>query len=489
MNAMLCTLRTLTLLLTLGVATNARAQFRELATFAPRDANAIVAIDVAALQKTRMAEEQGWSRKLETAYVNRSIYLPPEASQLLVASTLRMDRGFDSDSTVAVLKSVRNYSLPAIARANGGRIEALRGKDVVAGTGDSFLVPLAPDVLAIFAPENRQLASRWIGELSGSRPAALSPFLSQALAAISQDQQIVLAIDLQDAVSAAEVREKLVAARTLDGSPYKLDDVATQLATLKGATILVAVGLDARATAHVEFGQPVGVSAAIAKRIILDVVREQGLEMDDLADHHFNVSGNAVIVEGALSSSGLRRLMSLLEIPPPRLEPEATPPADGAATSAETMATASQAYYRSVVSLLDDLRGDRAKQDPRGGMDAVWMNKYAQKIDRLPVLNVDAEILDWGAKTAQTLRVMASTRSKAGLSAGAQKSGLRTGAFTDSYYNVGVNSATATANDANQIDVQTANVATANRVEGWRLIDNATADIRRSATQRYGVEF
>ena len=50
-------------------------------------------------------------------------------------------------------------------------------------------------------------------------------------------------------------------------------------------------------------------------------------------------------------------------------------------------------------------------------------------------------------------------------------------------------SATATANDANQIDVQTGNVATANRVEGWRLIDNATAELRKKETQRYGIDF
>ncbi len=181
--------------------------------------------------------------------------------------------------------------------------------------------------------------------------------------------------------------------------------------------------------------------------------------------------------------------MSLLEIPAPLLAETEQPAAEVKSTSADAKAATSQAYYRTVVSMLDDLRGDRSKQDPRGGMDAVWMEKYAQKIDRLPVLNVDEELLNWGTKTAQTLRIMAATRSKAGLSAGSQKSGLRTGVYTDSYYNVGVSTATATANDANQIDVQTGNVATANRVEGWRLIDNATADIRKTATQRYGVEF
>ena len=57
------------------------------------------------------------------------------------------------------------------------------------------------------------------------------------------------------------------------------------------------------------------------------------------------------------------------------------------------------------------------------------------------------------------------------------------------WFRTNIQNATATANNANQIDVQTGNVATGQRVEGWRLIDNATADIRKKSTQRYGVEF
>jgi hypothetical protein len=85
---------------------------------------------------------------------------------------------------------------------------------------------------------------------------------------------------------------------------------------------------------------------------------------------------------------------------------------------------------------------------------------------------------------------MATTRRGAGLSAGSQKSALRSGAYYDSYYNtVSYTSGTAAARDANQVDVQTANIATAKRVEGWQLIDNATAEVRKKQTQRYGVDF
>ena len=225
------------------------------------------------------------------------------------------------------------------------------------------------------------------------------------------------------------------------------------------------------------------------KQITRNVLANNGLQLDDFDQVHFNVTGQSLTAEAQMSKGGLRRLLSLLDVPAPAIETSesATTKTDN---SSDQRGAKSLAYFRSVTSLLEDLRGDRTKQDPRGGQDAVWMDKYAQKIDRLPVLDVDEEVLDWGTKTAQTLRVMATSRRGAGLSAGSQKSGLRTGGYYDSYYNVGsINNATATANNANQIDVQTGNVATGQRVEGWRLIDNATADIRKKSTQRYGVEF
>ncbi len=305
---------------------------------------------------------------------------------------------------------------------------------------------------------------------------------------VGKDRQIVLALDLEDVVSASDATARLQASKLLAGTPYKVDQVAGELQSLLGVVIEIEISTDARARARIDFARPVTFSAEIAKQITMATLAEQGLAVDDLAKHLFVISGKTITVEGELSSTGLRRILSLLDLPGSSAA-DVSGAASPETASGDMTAQKSQAYFRSVVSLLDDLRGDRTKQDPRGGQDAVWMDKYAQKIDRLPVLGVDNELLDWGAKTAQTLRVMAGQRRNAGLSAGAQKSGLRTGVFTDSFFNVGVSTATATAADANQIDVQAGNQATVTRVEGWRLIDNATAEMRRKQTQRYQIEF
>jgi hypothetical protein len=136
------------------------------------------------------------------------------------------------------------------------------------------------------------------------------------------------------------------------------------------------------------------------------------------------------------------------------------------------------------------LRGDRDKQNFGGsGPTVAWLEKYAQKIDRLPVLDVDPEVLDWGGKTAQTMRVMTSIQRQSTLNAGVQKSALRTGVTGDSYYGYSYSSAAGTALDASQIDRTQQAKGSYTVVEGWRRIDDATSEIKKKMTQRYRIEF
>ena len=55
-------------------------------------------------------------------------------------------------------------------------------------------------------------------------------------------------------------------------------------------------------------------------------------------------------------------------------------------------------------------------------------------------------------------------------------------------YNYGDNAYDSAANRS-QAKKEEMAVANDTRVQGWQLIDNATADIRRTLTKKYGVEF
>jgi hypothetical protein len=107
------------------------------------------------------------------------------------------------------------------------------------------------------------------------------------------------------------------------------------------------------------------------------------------------------------------------------------------------------------------------------------MERYARKIDELPVLHVDEQLLDYGDKLAETLRVMSLSQRQAGIRAGVRATEGR------GYYNDGYDA------DAqrSQSKKEEMSVAYDTRVQGWKLIDDAAADMRKAMTKKYGVEF
>ncbi len=498
-------LNTLAVAFCLGLPSLAFGQFLELGDKIPAGTNTVVAMDVAALQTTPLAKKEGWTKKLEQAYADRAVFLPPEADKLLLASHLSANQDFEQDWEVAVLTLTEKISVDAIARAEGGYVDEIAGKQVVWSPSDAYLVPMAEQTLGIVSPAHRQEVSRWIEHAAHPHPDNLTPYLQQALGKVTPETQIVMAIDLKDAASPHRVEDRLKDSEVLKKSSLTLDQVVALVLSIQGATIEVSIGETARAKSRIDFAQPVNMKSVIAKRLVHEALNRLGIQMTDLEDHQCTVAGKSIIMEGDLSSGGLRRLFSLLEVPTTKFSELEEETAEDHTPSAGDMAENSQVYFKSVVSLLDDLRGDRSKQDTRGGQDGVWMERYARKIDRLPILYVDEDLLEFGSKTAETLRIMAGARRSAGLRAGSQKAALRTsvggyyGAYGGGYYNYSygyggagygsVSGATETEKNRSQITRQEQNKATATKNEGWRLIEDATAAIRREMTKRYGVEF
>src|SRR5262245_15884862 len=79
----------------LAAQTAANAEtFPSLTARMPAAANVLVLIDVEQTMAAPMAQKQGWSRKLETAYVERPVYLPPEAKKLALGASLRPSDDF-----------------------------------------------------------------------------------------------------------------------------------------------------------------------------------------------------------------------------------------------------------------------------------------------------------------------------------------------------------------------------------------------------------
>ena len=63
----------------------------------------------------------------------------------------------------------------------------------------------------------------------------------------------------------------------------------------------------------------------------------------------------------------------------------------------------SREYFRTVVGMANDLKDDM-KNAKNLASTRLFFDKYAKRIERMPILGVDEDVLNYGAFVANTLR-------------------------------------------------------------------------------------
>lgn len=154
-----------------------------------------------------------------------------------------------------------------------------------------------------------------------------------------------------------------------------------------------------------------------------------------------------------------------------------------------TKLEATQRYYKSLMRMIDDVRVPKGKTI---GATRLWMDRYAKKIDRLPILGVDEDLVNLGAYVAGNLRFAANAYRDAGIQYSSQRGSTATGKRY-SYGNYGSFRYTAAESEGSKQNAaiyrQIHSQAASQRLDIWRDIGEETAKIRRLLTQRYNVEF
>jgi hypothetical protein len=245
-------------------------------------------------------------------------------------------------------------------------------------------------------------------------------------------------------------------------------------------------------------------TADFAKPLLLEVLANQGAMIDEFNDWTVNVTSKQISLKGVLEPSGMRRILSLLE--PPH-SPDYTPPKPSSGTQPEelTVALASLEYFKTIKTMLDDLQGKRKSTEfVTWGQVGLWFERYAKKIDNLPILNVDNELLDYGAFVSDSLRQSETAMKGIGAKSGYRKTQL------GNYYSTQTFAAPVAVTRwgaagvygwRSQEDLAAkgqaeAQVRTQERISGnanahfiMQGIDQATSAVRRTMTQKYKMEF
>jgi hypothetical protein len=455
--------------------------FESLARRLPADANAIVLMDVEQVLAAPLAKQQGWGAKLEAAYAERPVFLPPEAKKLVLGAALQPNNDFIGRWELAIMELAAPVAVRSIAKNESGYVDDVNGVPAAITPLNAAFVDLGNSILAVMRPADRQLLSRWIARQKQGYPSGLSDYLRSAVPLVNDRVQVLLAVDLTDVLSAHGIDQRIAKADWIKEKHADAATIAAVAATLRGATLRLAIGDKCQAQLKIDFDADVAPLGNSAMPLVTNALTNLGFPADEISKWEIQLAGRSIRLQGSLSNDAQRRVFSVIELPSTDLNSAVASPGESAAKSSEEQTRdRSLAYFKSTQTLVADLR--KSLKDSQAA--TAWMARYARRIAEPPILHVDEQLLEYGDKLAETLRVMSLSQRQAGIRAGVRASEGR-GYYSDGYGTKAYDAAA----QRSQATKEEMSVAYDTRVQGWKLIDDATADIRRSMTKKFGVEF
>lgn len=449
----------------------------------PPGITAIAVIDVEALLKSKLAEQEKWRSKQDVAYGSRPLMVPPEAKTVVVAAQLDPTNDLSSQWQVSLVDLATPFTIDEIAKTEGGRVEPFGDLPAAWTPTDAYVIQFDPGLLAMAQPANRQAISRWIKFAQNNKQVAVSDYLQAAMGRLTNTSQFVLAIDLADVPQRQRVEQRLAASQTVGGKEDKVKQLADLITGVQGLTVTVGVTDKIMAEVRIDFSADVRPLGNLAKPLLIEVLDKHDLHLSDLEGFTAELLSKSVVLRGPLSIDGLRRLGSLLEMSSTKFSDLK----DAKPTDSQTVIKdATLAYYHSIDKLIEDLR--HTLEDTRDN-HAVWMERYGRKVDALPILNVDQDLVAWGAKVGVSFREMGLAKRGAGIRGGVRKSGIY-GGYSYGFNGYGFYGAYQPEElQMNQINRQEEAQAKAVRYNTWKELEDTRADIRKQMTLKYNVEF
>jgi hypothetical protein len=209
------------------------------------------------------------------------------------------------------------------------------------------------------------------------------------------------------------------------------------------------------------------------------------------------------VFKGDLSSEGFKRLLSLVQPPMPNA---AGVPAEAKSAEAKVLdpkAVASKRYFTALCGLLDSVGKDIGV----GGLAkelnvaTVWLARDARKIEQLPVLNVDEDLLAWTNEITRRLVEIGQVFALGSAATETKKATLTVQRAENSNYNYSYNSNTGYGNvtgrnDRPNLDDQKRQAKLEERekahtaaVQIWKELAGKRPAMRQLMSRRYQIEF
>jgi hypothetical protein len=355
----------------------------------PKTANAFVQGDLVALRKLTLGSPL-------------QADLPSNVSRVRIAAELDLE-ALQPDWEIGYAALDKMPTAEAIAQREAGYVDTLGNRSIVWTPNERYLIPLADNVLSIVRPADRKFVGQW---LKKDRSNTISPYLQQWAATELANFSTLISVDLEDVVSAEVLLEKLPRAKSLTGR--NIQAVAKSISELKGMSIEVAK--DAlNATVSIEFKTPATELQPVAKDFFAEVLAVRGISLSEYSSWKVQSTneGKTFVFTGPISAQTLDDLLGMFTLHRGSSSVEAasntstSAPSSTAPTSESVIAENTKNYFKKVVNTVHRVRDYSANNT---GERAQWNGNMANRIDELPTLDVDQQMVMFGAEVAKALR-------------------------------------------------------------------------------------
>ena len=352
----------------------------------PKTANAIVQGDLVALRKLTLGSPLHED-------------LPGNVLRVRIAAELNLE-SFQPDWEIGYAAVEKMATAESLAQREGGYVDTVQGRSIVWTPNEMYLVPLADNIVSIVRPADRKFVGQW---LKKDRSNVVSSYLQQASTRLNDRQAVTIAVDLEDVLSTGVLADKLKRAKSLQGR--NLDEVAKSISSIQGVTISVPSD-SLQATVLIDFPSAPTELLPVAKPFFGEVLSSRGLQLEQYKDWNVTSSndGKTIQFSGPINAMALDDLLGMFTVHRASSGvAKADKPIESSTpqTSPSVIAENTKEYFKKVVNIVHRVRDYSANNT---GERAQWNGNMANRIDEMPTLDVDPQMVMYGAEVAKSLR-------------------------------------------------------------------------------------
>jgi hypothetical protein len=415
---------------------------------APDRANAILYADVPAL------------RTLTSGSMLHAD-LPESLGEIRIASNLNI-HVIEPSWEIGCVTVANLSSAESIANSVGGYVDSVEGMNVVWSPKRLYLVPMPDNVLGLVRPSDRKLVGRWLRKEGRESTASyLQEQANQGTTYLS----MLLAVDLKDSLSRIAIRERIESFDSLKGKD--LDAMADILSQVNGIRVIVGRKSLAECIIGLDFASSPSALLPIAKDLFAEILSRNDASISEVTSWVPKLEGNSLSFRGTINADTIDDLLGIFTL---HRQASAT-----ASSAPEMQVTNSESEIRETSDIIKRVRDYTARGT---GERAHWNGQMARRLDELPTLKVDPELVDYAAKVSQGLRGNMLAIQRTNISSSASST-VNSGSY--GYYYDG--------NEPYKYSAVARAKGNTNYRETIAKIDQMEADMRRKMTQKYQVQF